>query len=118
MQSLIAAIVAAFAGILVGYWLRSISAAAEKKQLQDRNAELTKEVGSVRLELVSAQADVAARAGFQSLAAEREKSIGLISVEKEELQKALAARMKIEQEQGSTISRLEAELRGERSSFQ
>jgi DNA recombination protein RmuC len=118
MQSLITAIVAAFAGILVGYWLRSISAAAEKKQLQDRNAELTKEVGSVRLELVSAQADVAARAGFQSLAAEREKSIGLISVEKEELQKALTARMKIEQEQGSTISRLEAELRGERSSFQ
>lgn len=118
MQSLIAAILAAFAGILVGYWLRSASTAAEKKQLQDRNAELIKEVSSVRLEVTLAQADVAARAGFQSLAAEREKSIGLIFAEKEELQRALAARAKIEQEQASTISRLEAELKGERSSFQ
>ena len=115
MQALIAGIVAAFIGILIGYWLRSGAAKAEKAQLESRNAELTTEVGSVRLELMRAQADAAVKGGFESLAAEREKGLRQIFGEKEELQKALAAKAAIEQEQVSTISRLEAELKSERS---
>jgi DNA recombination protein RmuC len=115
MQALIAGIIAAFAGILLGHWLRSVSAAAEKKQLENRGLELTNELGAVRVALTMAQADSVARAGFEFLAAEREKSISHLTSEREDLQKALDAKARIEQEQSSIISRLESELKSERS---
>jgi DNA recombination protein RmuC len=118
MQPWIAGIVAALAGIVVGYWLRSVSANAEKAHREIRAQELTNELVAVRLELALAQADSVARAGFESLAAEREKSIRQLAAEREDLQKALEAKVRIEQEQASAISRLEAELKSERSASQ
>jgi DNA recombination protein RmuC len=115
MQALIAAIIAAFAGILLGYWLRSASAKTERERLEMRGQELTGEVGAVRMELALALANSVARAGFESLAEEREKSIRLLTAEREDLQKTLEAKARVEQDQGSIISRLEAELRSERS---
>jgi DNA recombination protein RmuC len=113
MQTWIAGIVAALAGMLLGYWLRSVSAKAEKTQLENRNAELTRELGAARLDLTQAQADSVARAGFESLAVEREKSIRQITAEREELRYALEAKARVEQQQASTISRLETELKSE-----
>ena len=118
MQALIAAIIAALAGILLGYWLRSTSAKAENTQLENRNAELVKEIGGLRLDLTQAQADSVARAGFESLATEREKGLRQITSEREELRNALEAKARIEQQQASAISRLEAELKSERESSQ
>jgi DNA recombination protein RmuC len=115
MQALIAAILAALSGILLGYWLRAASAKAEKNHLETRNTELTNELGALRLDLTLAQADSLARAGFESLAAEREKSIQRLAAEREELRNALVAKVAIEQQQVSTISRLEAELKSEQS---
>ena len=118
MQTLIAALVAAFVGILVGFWLRSTSAKAEKAQVGQRNQELSSELMLVRRELAQAQADSVARAGFESLAAERERNIHQVVAERDELQKSLEARSAVEQGHASTISRLEAELKSEKESSQ
>jgi DNA recombination protein RmuC len=48
MPGLIGAIVAAFAGIAVGFWLRSASAKAEKAQLTQRTLELSAELAADR----------------------------------------------------------------------
>ena len=68
MQALMAGIAAAFAGIVLGFWLRTNSAKAEKEQLERRAGELAAELAGVRGELAQAQAESAARAGFESLA--------------------------------------------------
>jgi len=122
MQTLIAALAAAFIGILVGFWLHSTSAKAEKAQTEQRNAqrnqELSSELTLVRRELAQAQADSVARAGFESLAVERERNVRQAVAERDELQKSLEARSAVEQAHASTISRLEAELKSERESSQ
>jgi DNA recombination protein RmuC len=48
MESLIGAIVAAFVGVAVGFWLRSASAKAEKAQLAQRSLELSAELAAER----------------------------------------------------------------------
>ena len=115
MQPWIAAIIAALAGIILGYRVRSNSAKTERVQRENREQVLTSELGALRLELTLAQADSVARAGFESLAAEREKNIRQLAEEREDLQKAVEAKTGIEQQQVATISRLEAELKNERS---
>jgi DNA recombination protein RmuC len=89
MQTLIAGLIAAFVGTLVGFWLRSTSAKTEKFQTEQRNVqrnqELSSELALVRRELAQAQADSVARAGFESLAAER---LDTISKRSDELAEA------------------------------
>ncbi len=63
MQGLIA-VVAAIAGILVGYWLRNAAARGDKAQLAQRNAELAAEVTGLRAELAQIRALAEGRAGF------------------------------------------------------
>jgi len=118
MQTLIAGLAAAFVGILVGFWLRSTSAKAEKDQIERRNQELNNELTLARRELAQAQADSVGRAGFESLAIEREKNVRQLVAERDELQKALEAKSEVEHSRAATISRLEAELKGERESSQ
>ncbi len=69
MPDLVVGSVAAIVGILVGFWLRGAAAAK-------RSAELERDLGSVRNELTQAQAESAARAGFEALAGERDRSLG------------------------------------------
>ena len=111
---LINGIAAAFAGIVLGFWLRANSAKAEKEQLERRAGELTAELASVRGELAQAQAESAARAGFESLAAEREKTIGQMAAERDGLRVELQAKAEAESLSAARISQLEAELRSER----
>jgi DNA recombination protein RmuC len=118
MQAWIAALIAAFAGIIVGFWLRSTSAKAEKGQFENRSAELTNELAALRRELVLAQADTAARAGFEALAVERKVAIERLAVERDDLQKTLTAIGRVELEQAAAISRLESELKSEREGAQ
>ncbi|MGB7548265.1 MAG: DNA recombination protein RmuC [Terracidiphilus sp.] len=113
MQSLIAGIVAAFAGILVGFWLRSASARRENAQLERRNQELAGELNAVRAELTQAQVESASRAGFESLAVEREKTIGQLLVERDGLRAQIEANAAAERTSAARISQLEAELASE-----
>jgi DNA recombination protein RmuC len=114
MQALIAGIAAAFVGIVLGFWLRAASAKAERSQLERRAQELTSDLNAVRGELAQAQSESAARAGFESLAAERVKTIGQLAAERDGLRAEL--QVKTEAESGFTarIKELETELRNER----
>jgi DNA recombination protein RmuC len=118
MQTWIAALIAAFAGIAIGYWLRSNAAKTEKAQLDKRLQELSAEVADLRRQLAQAQSDTVTRAGFESLAAEREKTIQRLNAEREEAQRVFEAQASAQREQAAAISRLEAQLKGERESAQ
>jgi DNA recombination protein RmuC len=103
MLPLIIGAVAAIAGILVGFWLRGASAAK-------RSTELERDLATARSEIAQAQTQLAARAGYEALAAEREKAIGAIRGElqsKADSERLLNARAK----------ELEAELRNERQNI-
>src|ERR1035441_57762 len=89
MLPLIAGVVAAIAGIVVGFWLRSASA---------------------RRDLTQVQVESAARAGFEALATERERSVA-------RLREELHARTEAERTQSARVKELEAELRNERQNM-
>jgi DNA recombination protein RmuC len=110
MVPLIAAVIAAIAGILVGFWLRGKSARTENAQLEMRVAELARNLDAMKTELIQTQADSAARAGFQALATERENAL---SITRDELR----AKADAERTQGARIKELEAELRNERQNI-
>ena len=95
--------VAGIAGILVGFWLRGSSA-------NERHEELARDLTATKSELVQAQAEAAARAGFAALAEERGRRLDDLRGElqnKADAERMLAARVK----------ELEAELRNERQNL-
>jgi DNA recombination protein RmuC len=118
MQALILGIAAAFAGIVLGFWLRGNWAKAEKSQLERRAGELAGDLTSVRAKLAETQTESERRAGFESLAAEREKTIGLLTAERDALRLDGQAKAEVESRSSARISELEAELRNERAGLQ
>jgi DNA recombination protein RmuC len=114
MQALIVAVAALLVGIAVGFWSRALSAKAEKTQLE----RLESELGGVRAELAQAHAESAARAGFESLAAERQRTIAQLSTEREGLRQDLQAKTAAEGVLSVRIKELETELRNERQNLQ
>ncbi len=115
MQELVAAL-AALAGILVGYWIRTLSVNREKQQFENRVGELTRDLAESRSELARAQSLASARAGFESLAAEREKNALRVAAERDAFRADLETRIENERLHSARISALEAELRKERES--
>jgi DNA recombination protein RmuC len=82
MQALVTGVVAAIVGILVGFWLKGVSSRTEiesakagRDLLERRTQELGGELANVRAELAQVQTQAAARAGFESLAEERLKTL-------------------------------------------
>ncbi|MGA9670498.1 MAG: DNA recombination protein RmuC [Terracidiphilus sp.] len=116
MQALIGGI-ALIAGVLVGFWLKLVSGKAEKAQLERRGQELTVELAGVRAELAKAQAESGARAGFESLATEREKVIAQLAAERDGLRADLQAKGAVESAQNARVKELETELRNERQNL-
>src|SRR5580692_5611687 len=106
--------IAALAGILVGFWLRGIDARAEIGSLDQRNRDITDALARSRGELEKAAGDTSARAGFESLAGEREKTIGQMAVEQERLRADLQFKTEAEKTHAARIGELEADLRNER----
>jgi DNA recombination protein RmuC len=117
MQELIGAIIAAFAGIVLGFWMRAASNKAEKAQLERRASELTEELVAARAEVTRLHAESATRAGFESLAAEREKTIVQLATERDSLRADLHARGAVESAQNARVKELETELRNERQNL-
>jgi DNA recombination protein RmuC len=118
MQELILGVAAAFVGIFIGFLLRGVSAKAEKAQVERRMHELSEEVGTARTELIKAQAESATRAGFESLATERGRSVDRMATDLSNLRGELQTRVEAESRSAARISQLEAELRGERAGLQ
>ncbi len=100
----VAALFAIAAGIL---WIRFSSAKGAKSLLEQRNGDLANSLETARRDLAQAQSESAVRAGFEALAAEREKSVDSLRSElrlKAESERSLSAR----------VREVEAELRNER----
>lgn len=109
-EALIVGAIAAIAGALVGFLLRSISAKGEKTQLELRAAELTCDLSSAKAELAQVRDQSAARAGFEALAAERTSTI-------DQLNQKLTDSATAERALSARVKELEAELRNERQNM-
>lgn len=114
MVALMVGAVAAIVGILVGFWLGGMSARGERAQLEQRAAELARDLAAARSGLTEAQADSTARARFEALAQEREKAIAQLATERDGLRVELQARLEAERLLAARASTAEAELRKER----
>jgi DNA recombination protein RmuC len=102
--------VVAFAGVLAGYLWQSASAKREKSQLELRAADLTRDLGEARSGLAQTQAESAARAGFEAVAAERTKTIDALRSE-------LESKASSERNLAARVKELEADLRNERQNL-
>jgi DNA recombination protein RmuC len=110
-------VIAALAGILLGYLLRHAWAKNEKAQAEQRIASLAADLNGVRAELGRAQSLADGRAGFESLAAEREKTARQLTTERDGLQAAFEEKFANERHLSARISALEAELQNERQNM-
>jgi DNA recombination protein RmuC len=117
MQEVFFGVAAAFIGVFLGFWLRGSSAKADRAERDRRIQQLGDEAAAVRADLARSQSESAARAGFEPLAAERERSIGQLLVERDSLRGELQTRGAAESQSAARISQLEAELRSERQSL-
>jgi DNA recombination protein RmuC len=118
MQEVIFGVAAAFIGIFLGYWLRGNSSKAEKNQLTAERDSLRADLTAARSERDNAQRESSRRAGFESLAIEREKTINQLAAERERLHADIQAKSANETQFSSRIKELEAELRNERQNLQ
>jgi len=112
MQEFIAAL-AALAGILVGVWIRSLSAKREKQQFESRLVELAASLAATKAELGQVQAVADGRAGSESLAAEREKTVARIAAERDLVRAEIDTHLENERRLTARVGALEAELRKE-----
>ena len=117
MEPLIVGAIAVFAGVLAGFWLRAFWAKSEKAHLEQRVQELAAELTAARASLAQSQTELTAKSGFESLAAEREKTVRALAAERDGLRADLQAKAEIERVQTGRLSQLEAELRNERQNL-
>jgi len=117
-------VVALCVGVLIGFLLRNASAKAEKsllaqnaQNLDQRNRDQAEALKAAQAALEQAQRESAARAGFESVASERERTIERLSAEKTGLVIDLQAKAEAESRALARISKLEAELNAERESL-
>ena len=116
MLALIAAI-AALAGIVLGFWMRHSSAKSEKALLDQRNSDLAASLAAANNQLAQAQADSVARAGFERLAAEREKTITGLTDERDSLRRELQTKNNEASKAVQTIAELNTRLDNEQKNM-
>jgi DNA recombination protein RmuC len=109
IQAVIAG-VALVVGAVLGFVFRNHSAKTEKAIFDKTAAELD----TVRSELARVQAESAARAGFESLANERQTMNDRLTAERDSARQELQRAEETARTHAALISQLEAELRGER----
>ncbi|MGH9598764.1 MAG: DNA recombination protein RmuC [Terracidiphilus sp.] len=117
MQTWIAIVVAALAGIAVGFFLRGVSARTERRLLEQRSRESADALNAANAALQQSQAESAARAGFESLASERERNLTQLTAERDGLRGELQTKAGTELNQSARIKELESDLRNERQSL-
>jgi len=113
MQEVIAGI-AILVGIALGYWIRTISTKAEKALLEQRTRESAEALVLLQSQVAQAQAASVARAGFESLALEREKTIERLNAERNLLRTEQQTSHDASRTYAARISQLEADLKNER----
>ncbi|MGA8668612.1 MAG: DNA recombination protein RmuC [Terracidiphilus sp.] len=113
LQGVIAGI-ALVVGIALGYWIRSNAAKSERNLLEQRNRETAEALAASRAQLAEAQAVSAARAGFESVAAERAGTVERLTGERDAARQDLQASQALVRDQAARISQLDADLNNER----
>ena len=116
MQVLIA-VFTLVAGTLLGFFIRSNSAKRESALLEQRNREAIEALGALQKQLVQAQTESAARAGFESLATERDKTIARLASERDVTRSEVQSAVETARTQAARISQLEADLNNERQNM-
>ena len=121
MLTAIVAVVAALAGIFLGFTLRNKSAVEEKSRIDATSRQLQEDLFATREALQRSQAECSARAAFEPLAAERLTQMEQLraelqrltdrhATEIETLRKDLREKTDSESEKTATISRLETRI--------
>jgi len=108
----------AVAVFFLGLWLGRAAKQNQLDQFAANERRLVDELATVRSEMERVRAESAARAGFESLAAEREKTIAQLTAEREALRQDLQLRDASDRTQNARIKELETELRNERENLQ
>jgi DNA recombination protein RmuC len=116
MEALFVAI-ALLAGFGLGYLLIGRAAKAAQVRLELRIQELSVELGAVRTALAQSQAESASRAGFESLAAERERTIQQLNAERDGLRGELQMRSDAQSSAQKTIAELTTQLDNEKKNL-
>jgi DNA recombination protein RmuC len=116
MQALFVAI-AIVAGLIIGFIIRSASARREADLLEQRNRETFDALNALQRQLAQVQAESGARAGFESLAAERAATIAQLNEEVSNLRADLDYKAGSETTLRTRISQLEADLNNERKNL-
>jgi DNA recombination protein RmuC len=117
MPQALVAIVTVAVGILVGFWLRANSANSEKAMLEERARQAAEALAEVNARLGQVQAEAALRAGFESVAAERERMVERLTAERDAVRIELQAAGDRAQRQAARISQLEVDLNNERTNM-
>jgi len=112
VQALIA-VAAALAGILLGYFMRGNSAKSEKALLDQQHEIDAADLNQARSQLSIAQAESVQRAGFESLASERQITIDRLMGERAAALTELQSAQESGRSHAARISQLEVELRNE-----
>jgi DNA recombination protein RmuC len=112
MQALIGG-VGVLLGVLVGVLIRGSIAKSEKDGLVQRNEELANALSQAGNALSESMAVAAKRAGFETLAEEREKRINEVTKELEESRAQIAARGDEASQAATSIAELKAKLETE-----
>ncbi|HET6170438.1 MAG TPA: hypothetical protein VFE01_09675, partial [Terracidiphilus sp.] len=117
MMSAVIAVAALVAGIVLGFILRGNSARSEKSLLEKQVSDNGQALAATQGQLMQAQAEAGERAGYQALAAERERSIIALAAERDRLRGELGAGTENTRMQAVRISQLEADLKNERENL-
>jgi DNA recombination protein RmuC len=124
MIDAVIAVAALVVGILLGFWFRGHAAKSEKAlaksekdMLEQRNREAAESLAAAQAALTRTQAESAARAGFESVAQEREKTIHTLAAEKENLAQEVRGRTEELSDAKGTVSELNAKLENEQKNM-
>jgi DNA recombination protein RmuC len=107
------AILAAIAGTVLGFWLRSAAATSGAAQLTQRNRQLEEDLSATRADLSQTQAESARRAGFEALSEERQRSIDRVTAEETQLKADLKSSGELVHQYAERIGKLESSLNHE-----
>jgi DNA recombination protein RmuC len=116
MQAWIA-VIAALVGIAVGFVLRNLSAKTEKSLLESQKNRAEQDAASLRSELSSAQSLASQRAGFESLATERQVAIDRLIAERGALQSEVQSHTTVATQSAARIRELETSLANEQKNM-
>jgi DNA recombination protein RmuC len=120
MQALIA-VIAALAGIAVGFLLRNASAKSEKAPLEALNQKLSGDAEALKAQLADAQARAqsasAERARFEATSEERQKALDALVRDRDALQADLQTHTATEKQSAARIRELETSLANEQKNM-